>query len=54
MDKHGFIMLSTFEINKHPYQLNLFDDNFNHPHVIVDTCSPENSPKSHNFFPYFQ
>ena len=27
-----------------------FDDNFDHPHVNVVTLSPENSPKSHNFF----
>ena len=51
-DKHGFCMLSTFERNKHPYKLDLFDDNFDHLHVnVVTFVLRKQSKKATMFFP---
>ena len=42
-EKHGFCMLPASERSKDPYQLDLLNDNFDHPHVNVITLVPENS-----------
>ena len=49
-DKHGFYMLFTFERSKHPHQLDLFDDKFDHPHVNVVICVPRKQAKKPQFF----